>query len=418
MELNLHVGGRPGIDCGGFCDFCFYKTVDLHNQDSLSLGCVHCPPNQIGCDYCLKSITRIENQFKPLSEVITDVGKNLMTLEYLGKLSYEDLRITISGGADAFYYPHLMETVRILKESNINIHLGYVSGKGIEDIKQVKELIDLGVDELSYSIFSTDPVLRGRWMHDLKPQIPIDSLMLFCQNCQVNASVVVIPGINDVDQILRTCDDLEEWGVESMILRRFANFKNQGLILNDDRPLLEEVSTHSYEEFQDLVSKVAHEYSFTVYGLPYYDPKKDIPFAILKKKNNWILDLLPPIKAEATIITGKLAFPFLEKIFQKIDLYNQVSIAATETDIADLITHQDLEELDLTSLKRNIIIPGGALIHLAESKKILSRDGTLRNVIRGPYALTNHNIDLNKDELVENEFKSLKELIDKINLFK
>jgi methanogenesis marker radical SAM protein len=418
MELNAHVGGKPGIDCGGFCDFCFYKNLDLSRLKSMSLGCVHCPPQQIGCEYCKKSVTRIENHFKPLSEVMTDIGRNLMILDFLGKFDYDDLRITISGGADAFFYPHLMEMVRILKESNINLHLGYVSGKGITDLKQIDELISLGLDELSYSVFSTDPLLRDRWMHDQNPQLPIDALKLLCENCQVNVSVVVIPGINDIDQIIKTGEDLEEWGLRSLILRRFANYRSQGLILNDEKPLVEGLITHDYAEFQDVVYEVSQEFSFPVYGLPYYDPSRGMPFAILKRKNRNYIDLLPSIRGEATIITGKLAHPFLERILKEKDPYHRVNVIDTDNDIADLINHPDLEDLDLNTLKSNIIIPGGALVHDEEVKKILSRDGIKRNIIRGPYVLTNHNNDFNHLESLENEYKSFKELIDIINTFK
>lgn len=49
MEIYTDVGGRPGLDCGGFCKFCFYKNVDFNNLKSLKIGCIDCPPGQIGC---------------------------------------------------------------------------------------------------------------------------------------------------------------------------------------------------------------------------------------------------------------------------------------------------------------------------------------------------------------------------------
>jgi len=50
MEIFTDVGGRTGIDCGGYCEFCFYKNVDFNNLEPI--GCMKCPPNQIGCNYC------------------------------------------------------------------------------------------------------------------------------------------------------------------------------------------------------------------------------------------------------------------------------------------------------------------------------------------------------------------------------
>ena len=46
-------------------------------------------------------------------------------------------------------------------------------------------------------------------------QKSLKGLKVFCENIDVNASVVVIPGLNDKDKILKTCVDLEEWGVKS-----------------------------------------------------------------------------------------------------------------------------------------------------------------------------------------------------------
>ena len=48
MEIFSDVEGKHGIDCGGFCEFCFYKNVDFNNLESLSIGCINCPPNHIG----------------------------------------------------------------------------------------------------------------------------------------------------------------------------------------------------------------------------------------------------------------------------------------------------------------------------------------------------------------------------------
>ncbi|MEN6592348.1 MAG: methyl coenzyme M reductase-arginine methyltransferase Mmp10 [Methanobacterium sp.] len=412
MEINVHVGGKPGIDCGGFCEFCFYRTVEFNRLHSLALGCAYCPPYQIGCDYCRKSVTRVENNFKPLNEIFKDIGQSLMLLGLTGKLNYDDLRVTISGGADAFYYPSLTELVRILKESGITIHLGYVSGKGIKEISQALDLIKLGMDEVSFSIFSTDPSLREKWMHDKYPEKAIKSFELFCQSCDVNASSVVIPGINDKEHILKTAEDLEEWGVKSYILRRFANTKKEGLILNKDGKLIPKITTHSYQEFQELVHYISQEFPFKVYGLPYYDPKNGSPFAILKDKNRKYLETLPPISSDATIITGILAFPFIREFINTVSGSDLVNIVVVNQEIADLITRDDLRGVNTDEIKTNVIIPGGALVHELQVLEIFGHD---KNVIRGPHVLTNHSAQLDEKKLMENEYKSFEELIHKIN---
>lgn len=419
MELNAHLGGRPGIDCGGFCEFCFYRNVDLNILKSLALGCTYCPPNQIGCEHCHKPITRIENNFKPLNKILEEIGKNLAMLEMFDMLNYQDFRMNITGGADLFYYPNLNKIVSILRKTGMSIHLGYTSGKGIKDEMMAERFIVNGVDEISFSVFSTDPELRKKWMRDKTPEVSLNALKQFCRDIEVNASVVVIPGVNDEKEIFKTCENLEDWGVKSFVLRRFANFKNQGLILNNEKPVIQGITPHSYKKFKELVKKVSDEFSFKVLAFPFYDPKKEFPFAILKMKNRSLLEKLPKIKSEATIITGKLAAPFLKKFFDIIDEYNKVNVVAVEKEIADLITYEDLQSIKTNQVKRKVIIPRGSLVHDKQVLEILSKDNIKRKVVRGPYVLTHpyfEGVEFSQEELISHEFKSFKDLIDKINI--
>jgi len=418
MEIFIDVGGKPGIECGGFCEFCFYKNVDFKKLESLSTGCINCPPNQIGCDYCHNTVTRVKNDFKPLSHVLNDFKEKFNKHLRAGSLNYKELNVIIGAGADVFNYPHLYELVSTLKEYELRLHLGYTSGKPIDNDHMAENLISLGVDEISFSVFSTDPEKRRKWMNDNTPQKSLEGLKIFCENIDVNASVVVIPGVNDKEELFQTCVNLEEWGLKSFVLRRFANFKNQGLILNN-KPIIEGVNPLSYEEFQELVREVAREFSFKVLGYPFCDPQNDFPFAISRVKNRDYLEKLPDIKSEATIITSKLAAPYLERIFGVIDEFNLVNIVSVDKDIADLITHEDLESVNLGNVKRNVIIPSGALVHDKKAEEILNKDGKVRLVVRGPYVLTNpyYRDEFYKEELLNFELNSFTALIDKINSF-
>ena len=90
-----------------------------------------------------------------------------------------------------------------------------------------------------------------------------------------------------------------------------------------------------------------------------------------------------------------------------------------DKEIADLITHEDLQSLDLSEVKKNVVLPSGALVHDEQARKILDKDGTHRKIKRGPYVLTHpyyESVDFNVEELIEYELKSFKDLIDKINL--
>ncbi|NYB26060.1 MAG: methyl coenzyme M reductase-arginine methyltransferase Mmp10 [Methanobacteriaceae archaeon] len=417
MEIYTDVGGRPGLDCGGFCQFCFYKNVDFNRLKSLKIGCADCPPHQIGCEKCQALINRVENDFKPLPRVFMDLENKLMQNSW--DALNRNLKVVIGAGADIFYYPHLKELVSVIKASYLPLHLGYTSGKAIKDESFTRELISLGLDELSFSVFSTDPELRRKWMRDRNPEEAVKSLKLFCENIEVNASVVVIPGVNDGKRLFQTGSDLEEWGVKTFVLRRFANFKNQGLILNDDRPILEGIKPHSYEEFQKLVRKVSDEFSFRVLAFPFYDPKKDFPFALLKKKNRRYLEELPSVKTEATVITSRLTAPFLKKFFELVDESDLVNVIGVDKEIADLITHEDLESIDLAEVRKDVVLPSGALVHDEQAQEIFSKDGVRRRIKRGPYVLTHpyyESVDFNTEELIEHELKSFKALIDKLNL--
>lgn len=281
-----------------------------------------------------------------------------------------------------------------------------------------KEIISMGINEVDFSVFSTNPEIRKKWMNDCTSGGSIKGLKLLCENIDLNASAVIIPGINDGDQLFETCIDLEQWGIKSLTLRRFANFKHQGLLFSKE-PLIKGINPHSYEEFHNLVKKVSDEFSFDILGYPIYDPKNENPFAISKIENHNYLENLDDIKCEATIITSKLAAPYLKKIFDIIDDFNLINIVNVDKEIADLIVHKDLESINLNLLKEKIIIPGGALIHDERCKKILTKDGKDRRVVRGPFILTypfiNNQHLTNKQKLIEYELESFNALINKIN---
>jgi methanogenesis marker radical SAM protein len=415
MLINAHAGGTPGKDCGGFCRFCYFYTMDYENLDSVQTGCKYCPPNQVGCDHCRVFINDIKSGFKPVSEIISHLNYLLKWYEFLGWLDYDNLRVLTISSADMICYPQLPELIRNLKELQLKIYLGYTSGKKIKNEKMALELSKIGIDHLNFSVFSTKPELRRKWMRDPSPEESLNACKLFCQNMEVHASTVVIPGVIDEEEILSTCNDLEEWGVETFLLSRFVNHKYEGLILNKG-PIIEGVESQPYEEFLELVKTVSKEYSFKVAGTPFTDSlTKGNPYLLSKKRNRDYLKKLPPVTSEATIITSKLSTKPLKKIFGLI-AGDKVNVIGVSKEIGDLITYEDLYEVDLDEVKENIIIPGGALVHQKVADDIFRRDGRKRTVIRGPSALFFYELDTNDDiDLLQFELKSFYALIDKIN---
>jgi NifB/MoaA-like Fe-S oxidoreductase len=216
----------------------------------------------------------------------------------------------------------------------------------------------------------------------------------------------------------RTCTDLENWGVKTLTLRKFGNSIDQGLIFNNQENIIKDIETQTYEEFKGLVDDVINQYSFNVFSFPFYDPKIDFPFAISKKKNEKFLEALPEVEKETTIITGKLAEPFIKKIFELIDENKMVNVVGVKKDIADLIVPEDLKSIELARVHENVVLPRGALVHDLQVQKIFRKDGIKRTIKRGPYHLTHpyyENLYFTYEELLNYELNSFKELIDEIN---
>ena len=411
MQIIADVGGMPGKDCRGFCKYCYFRKV----KDGDPLGCKLCSPGKVGCEHCTTGVREITTDFIPPFMVIGSVQNTLM----MGGYKDQNLKVNISGGGDVSCYPNLMEISSAFKELSLPIHLGYTSGKGIDDAKVAEDLISLGVEEVTFTVFSTDTLLRKKWMGDQNPEESLKALKIFSENCEVHAAAVVVPGANDGTQLFNTCSDLEEWGAKALILMRFANFENQGLILGNE-PLIDDVTPHTLDEFTDLVKKVDDEFNLRVTGTPLLDPQNDSPFALSKSKNKEFLEILPDITSEATILTSSISAPFIEKIIQNIGAEESVNVYAVNKEIACLITQKDLESADLSMIKDTVIIPGRAFVHDKVAEKILSRDGVERIVTRGPDKLS---VDgemsgtLTDENVIEKEMEAFYELINMINFF-
>jgi methanogenesis marker radical SAM protein len=411
MQIVADVGGIPGKNCRGFCKYCYFRKV----KSGEPLGCRSCFPGRIGCENCTDGIREIKNEFLPPFMVLGSVQSSLM----IGEFPENDLKINISGGGDLSCYPHLLEISSTISQWGLPIHLGYTSGKGIDDPQMARDLISHGVEEVTFTVFSTDPELRKKWMSDPTPQASLDALKIFCEDTEVHAAAVIVPGVNDGSELIKTCQNLEDWGAKALILMRFANYRDQGLILGNE-PIIEGVEPHKLDEFEKLVRGVNQDFNLRVTGTPVCDPETDAPFALVKEKNHKYLEILSEVKSEATIITGRIAAPYIEQVFDIIGASDLVNVVPVEQDISCLITHQDLEEIDLKDLTETVLIPGRAFVHDKKAEEILTRDGVDRIIARGPEKLTADgemsgtmsNVDVLKKELI-----GFEDLIEAINFF-
>lgn len=397
MELLADVGGKPGIDCRGYCSYCYFKKV----TDFVPFGCRHCSPLSKGCDYCGRAIAEKYAGFKPILRVAQDVQSTL-------KMSSRDPdKVTISGGGDVSCYPHLVELAELLSSLQVPIHLGYTSGKGFDSRDQAETLVEHNVREVSFTVFATDPALRRRYMGDPSPEASLECLSTFCASCDVYAAAVVIPTINDGDTLRRTCEDLEELGARGLILMRFANQAKEGLILGN-APVMRNIESQSIESFKELVSSINDQYKLRVTGTPLWDPEIGSPFYVANNPEAF----LPTTSKRATVITGSVAAPYLRSIFKRIA--PNVKVLNTEKEIACLITLDDIRKLRLEDMDETIIIPGRAMVHDKEVAEVLRADGLYRLVRRGPEQLTvdgEMSIGLTQEEVVQHEVTNFKELI-------
>lgn len=411
MQVVADVGGIPGKDCNGFCKYCYFRKV----KKVKAFGCAHCLPNKIGCDRCSKGITDSQSEFRSPFEVITEVQNALMMQPNFRE---NDIKVNISGGGDVSCYPYLENLTANLNQFSLKSHLGYTCGKGITESEIASRLINNGVDEVTFTVFSTDPKLRREWVKDKKPEEALKACQIFCENADLTGAGVIIPGVNDGDVLRQTCNTLEEWGAKGFILMRFANTFNEGLILGNE-PILKGIESQPVEEFGQLVEEINKEYNFRVTGTPLCDPETGGPFAIAKDENEIFLQFIKKVTGEATIITSKIAAPFISKIFDKIDADN-VNIIGVPKEIACLITKEDLEQIDLSEVKQAVIIPGRAFVHQLDAERILSADGVERIVGRGPDTLTidgELSFDKTDENVIEEELTQFNDLVDAINFF-
>ncbi|MGZ4870006.1 MAG: methyl coenzyme M reductase-arginine methyltransferase Mmp10 [Halobacteriota archaeon] len=401
MELLADVGGKPGVDCRGFCSYCYFKRV----KDFTPFGCRFCSPLSEGCDYCGRAIAEKYAGFKPLLRVAQDVHATL-------KMSAKDPeKVTISGGGDASCYPHLVELAELLSSLQVPIHLGYTSGKGFDYREPAEALVEHNVREVSFTVFATEPGLRKRYMGDPSPEASLECLSTFCASCDVYAAAVIIPGINDGDVLRRTCDDLEGLGARGLILMRFANQAKEGLILGN-APVMRGIESQPIESFRELVSSINDDYKLRVTGTPLWDPEIGSPFYVAGNPEAY----LPRTGKRATVITGAVAGPYLRSIFKRIA--PNVNVVNTEKEIACLITLGDIQKLKLEDIDETVIIPGRAMVHDKAVTEALRADGVYRIVRRGPEQLTvdgEMSIGLQRKDVLQREVEGFTELICTIN---
>jgi methanogenesis marker radical SAM protein len=404
-QLIVDIGGSPGINCRGFCEYCYFKKV----RGVQPLGCRYCLPFKKGCDYCTRGIREEYRGFKDLKTIADETLANL-------QVQRNDIsKITISGGGDPSCYPRFTELIELLGSTEVPLHIGYTSGKGWDDPAIADLLINNGLSELSFTIFASDPAIRKRYMHDPTPEVSLAILEKLCETVDVYAAAVILPGVNDGVVLEQTCEWLQDRGAKGIILMRFANTTEQGLVLGNG-PIINNQNVQSVSSFRDTISTLNSRFPMKISGTPLWDPEIGSPFAILEESH--LLKKLPRVQHRASVISGSIAAPFIEKILHSCG--SRIPVISLPKEIACLITIDDLSLLDLSRLEPVVIIPGRAFLHDKEVSDMLSRDGIEREIIRGPEMLTadaETSMGMTRNQVLEMEMNGFAELIQIINRY-
>lgn len=407
VHLTVDIGGRPGADCRGFCAYCYFK----HAKDVPPFGCRYCLPFLKGCDYCTRGVKEEYAGFLPLRDVADAFLADLQSV------SGEITRITISGGGDPSCYPEFCDLIELLGALDVPLHIGYTSGKGFDDPKIADFLIEHNLKEISFTVFAADPGLRKVWMHDPTPEASLELIRRLARKIDVYAAIVILPDVNDGEVLMRTLDWLQNAGVRGVILMRFANRYEQGLIL-DNAPILAGQRVHTIEEFRSLVCDAALAFpDLRLSGTPLYDPAFDSPFALRNEPD--LIAKLPRVERKATIITGAVASTYIRDILKQCG-GDPGDVAPVSKEIACLITIDDLKKLDLSQIQNTVIIPGRAFVHDAEAQTVLSADGMFRTVVRGPETLSadgETSMGMNQIDVLTMEMEGFSSLIQLINQY-
>jgi NifB/MoaA-like Fe-S oxidoreductase len=196
---------------------------------------------------------------------------------------------------------------------------------------------------------------------------------------------------------------------------RFANETEQGLILGNG-PIINNQKVQTVESFRDLISDLDRRFTIKISGTPLWDPDIGSPFAILNEPD--LIKKLPVIQRRASVISGSIAAPFIEKVL--VSCESKVPVIPVTKEIACLLTIDDLRELELSALEPVVIIPGRAFVHDAEAQGVLSLDGIDRQVIRGPDMLTadaETSMGMTCRQVLEMEMDGFADLIRTINRY-
>ncbi len=278
--------------------------------------------------------------------------------------------------------------------------------------EDINRIIKMHISPVNISVHTTNPTLRVEMMKNKNAGKVLSYLQdLAAHNIRLNTQLVLCPGINDGEELVRSLNDLAEYypALDSIAVVPVGLTK-----FRDNLPKLRLYTKQESEEIIDIVENFANVF-YKKHGkriafasdefylkaqrqLPDYEYYGDFNqldngvglVTMLKKE---FLDALEndefkPDPFEATVVTGQLAYPLIKELAEKTtQKYPQINLNVEKIinhffgetiTVAGLVTGRDLiEQLKDKITTKVLIIPSVMLRH--EQDKFLD-DVTIQEV--------------------------------------
>lgn len=258
---------------------------------------------------------------------------------------------------------------------------------------EIQRIIDYRLSPINVSVHTTNPELRVKMINNKRAGEILNILKRFSKaQIEVNCQIVLVPGVNDGEELRRTLDDLSKLynSVKSVAVVPVGITKYREGLFN-----IQVYNDNNANELLDLVGEMQNEflkklntrfvfasdefYAITGRKLPSYDEYEGFPqyengVGMMRLFSYEIDEELKNIKGEIKvnkeyiIATGTLAYKFMKSISDKI--MNKISglnlkIVPIKNDffghsitVSGLVTGQDLiNQLKSYDTTEAIIVP-------------------------------------------------------------
>ena len=242
---------------------------------------------------------------------------------------------------------------------------------------EIDRIIRYRLSPINVSVHTTNPELRIKMLNNKNAGRIYDILKRFKEaNLEVNCQIVLVPGVNDGEELNRTLSDLKNLypTVESIAVvpvgitkYRDGLYDVRPFTKEDSKKLLEFISNKQLEFLEEIGTRFVFAsdefFATTDKELPSYDKYEGFPqlengVGLMKSFEDEIVKELDKIKVPINnkkkyiIATGTLAFNFIESIKDKIiKKFNELEIVVVpivnrffgETiTVSGLVTGEDL----------------------------------------------------------------------------